>query len=109
LVKKVLAATAAAIVLVVPAADAAKPKMTKAQAVEAAEKYMKKSAGFKTKTITCTRTTRSSFKCAIVATVKSSGESCVGGVAVMFRRGKPWATGDKLTSREPNSCANASR
>ena len=102
--KKVLAATAAAVVLVVPAADAAKPKMTKKQAIEATEKYMKKSPAFKTNTITCRREDRSHFACKITATYKPSGETCFGRVFVSFRYGKPWATGDKVTSRQPGSC-----
>jgi hypothetical protein len=105
--KKVLAATAAAVVLVVPAADADAPRMTKAQAIGAAEKYMSRSPGFKAKTITCTRTDRSGFACKIVATVKRDGSTCHGRVIVGFRYGKPWATGDKVTSRQPGSCGQA--
>ena len=99
-----LAATAAAVVLVVPAADAAKPKMTKAQAVEATKKFVKKDPRLTPKTVACTCTDRTGFKCKATAAV-SGGGTCTAGVVVLLRNGKPWATGDKMTSRQPGSCA----
>jgi hypothetical protein len=49
--------TAVAVVLVVPAADAAKPKVTKAQAVDATKKFVKKDSRLTPKTTNCTRVT----------------------------------------------------
>jgi hypothetical protein len=103
-VKKVLTAAAAAVVLVVPAADAAEPKMTKAQAVKATKKFVKKDPRLTPRTVACTRADRTGFKCKATAAI-SGGGTCTVGVVVMLRNGKPWATGDKFTSREPGSCA----
>jgi hypothetical protein len=109
MIKKVLAATATAIVLVMPAADAAQPKMTKAQAKKATTKFVKKDPRLTPKTVRCPGPKRSTaFNCKATAAM-SSGGTCTVGVVVLMRNGKPWATGDKFTSREPGSCANASR
>ena len=102
--KKVLAATAVAVVLVVPAADAAKPKVTKAQAVDATKKFVKKDSRLTPKTTNCTRVDRTGFKCQATAAM-SGGGTCTVGTVVGLRNGKPWATGDKFTSREAGSCA----
>jgi hypothetical protein len=56
------------------------------------------------KRINCERTDRTVFKCKATAEM-SSGGTCNVGVVVGLRNGKPWATGDKLTSRQPGSCA----
>lgn len=88
-----------------PSAAAAKPKMTKAQAKRATAKFVRKDSRLTPKTVKCTTDNpRSGYKCEATADMASGG-TCIVGVVVLWRNGKPWATGDKFTSREPESCA----